>query len=203
MDDRGVPVTGEQSASDSSAEANYRDSNTLLDMPSVLGRSHYRTQGDIHRKESEGRGRFARTINFLKNKWLKWAWHYARSRFGRKHRFNTYPPGHADNGIYPLRASFDDSTLGHPVRLILAGDWATGTRDAFEIGRLIQKRAPHFTIHLGDIYYVGTRAEVRENMLEYLTRWKGQAPRLCYFPWCLLHLNGNLSYQPSANDLQQ
>jgi hypothetical protein len=53
----------------------------------------------------------------------------------------------------------------------LAGDWGSGTEDAFDIGQSVNLGFPHFTIHLGDIYYVGTKKEVQENMLGGRVQW--------------------------------
>ena len=51
------------------------------------------------------------------------------------------------------------------VRLTLAGDWGTGTDEARRSRQADGRRAPDFTIHLGDIYFVGTLAEVNEHFL--------------------------------------
>jgi hypothetical protein len=51
------------------------------------------------------------------------------------------------------------------IRIALAGDWATGTDEAAHIAKLITAFQPHYAIHLGDVYYVGDRAEVDENFL--------------------------------------
>src|SRR6516162_6367476 len=91
------------------------------------------------------------------------AWEYLRNRFGPRHRFETYAPstgsGLRDDGIYELQG--DDGL----VRIALAGDWATGTDEAHEVSERIKEFRPHYSIHLGDVYYVGDDAEVRENFL--------------------------------------
>jgi len=58
-----------------------------------------------------------------------------------------------------------------PVRVALAGDWGSGTKDADEIARCIEREEPHFTIHLGDIYYVGTPEETAAHMLGGKVLW--------------------------------
>ena len=51
------------------------------------------------------------------------------------------------------------------MRIALASDWGTGTDEAFEVAALIGDFDPHYAIHLGDIYYVGSDKEVDENFL--------------------------------------
>src|ERR1035437_8855390 len=48
---------------------------------------------------------------------------------------------------------------------LLAGDWGTGTDEARIVAAAMEKSEPDFTIHLGDVYYVGDNNEVRENFL--------------------------------------
>ena len=72
---------------------------------------------------------------------------YAHERLGPRHALPAYETGGADRGIHRL-GSADAET-----RVAIAGDWASGTDQ------------PHFTIHLGDIYYVGDEHEVRSGML--------------------------------------
>ena len=51
------------------------------------------------------------------------------------------------------------------IRIALAGDWGTGTDEAAEVAALIEAWRPHYSIHLGDVYYVGDPAEVGANFL--------------------------------------
>jgi hypothetical protein len=99
---------------------------------------------------------------------LQWAAQYLRNRIGPRHRFNVYENPAADNGVYPLR---DDSVIGgqsdtkSEVRVSIAGDWGTGTDEAAEVASRMMEFIPHYTIHLGDVYYVGAKSEVEENCL--------------------------------------
>jgi hypothetical protein len=83
---------------------------------------------------------------------------YVRNRLGRRHPFQTYSAGQGSAGVYKMPSEGE-------VRIALAGDWATGTDEAAKIGDLISSFAPHYTIHLGDVYYVGDSPEVDENFL--------------------------------------
>jgi hypothetical protein len=51
------------------------------------------------------------------------------------------------------------------VRVSVAGDWGTGTQEAETVARQMKIFNPHFTIHIGDVYYVGDAPEVNENCL--------------------------------------
>ena len=84
---------------------------------------------------------------------------YARERLGPRHPFAGYPSGTGDRGVYALGGDDD------PVRVSIAGDWASGTDEAAAVGAAIAASGPHFTIHLGDIYYVGDEREVGSSLL--------------------------------------
>ncbi len=101
-----------------------------------------------------------------------WLTSYLRLRLGPRHAFSHYA-GAAGDGIYPLEARDGAAE----IRLALAGDWASLTAEAAQVAAAIGAVTPHFTIHLGDVYYLGSEAEVRasffgEQTLRYLpTRW--------------------------------
>jgi len=90
--------------------------------------------------------------------WYDWLKFYVENRLGPRHPFNYYRS--VDRGVYPLVGVTDGV-----VRLTLASDWGTGTDEARRIGGLMAGEIPDFTIHLGDIYFVGTLAEVNEHFL--------------------------------------
>ena len=84
---------------------------------------------------------------------------YARHRLGPRHAFPDYARTSDDQGIYALRGDDDE------VRVAIAGDWASGTDEAAAVAARIAAARPHFTLHLGDIYYVGAESEVRATFL--------------------------------------
>lgn len=90
---------------------------------------------------------------------FKWVAEYLSQRFGPRHDFLDYTTSGGDSGIYRLQG--DAGT----VRIALAGDWGTGTDEAARVAHRIEEFAPHYSIHLGDVYYVGGLAEVNENFL--------------------------------------
>jgi hypothetical protein len=45
----------------------------------------------------------------------------------------------------------------------IIGDWGTGTEEAARIAALVEKHKPDYTIHLGDVYYVGNKEFILAN----------------------------------------
>jgi hypothetical protein len=93
---------------------------------------------------------------FLPSRLLKWIPNVARFWFHKKHPFRDYTTKGKGTGIYPI----DDR-----VKITIAGDWGTGTDEARIVASAMKRAEPDFTIHLGDVYYVGDDNEVRENFL--------------------------------------
>ncbi len=52
------------------------------------------------------------------------------------------------------------------VKIAFVSDWATGTRLAKNVMRCIGDLSPDLMIHLGDVYYSGTKDEMRDHFLE-------------------------------------
>ena len=98
---------------------------------------------------------FSRLVSFGKGHGYQFVAHvmrYARSPY---HAFQTYTKtGQA--GIYSVEDKF---SLG------VAGDWGTGTKEAYFVTTNMQSHSPDYTIHLGDVYYVGDLPELRTNCL--------------------------------------
>jgi hypothetical protein len=90
----------------------------------------------------------------------EWVRNYLAYVLKRKHAF---PASSAS----PQKAIYDllDENGAENVRLSVAGDWGTGTNEAESVAIQIQKFDPHFTIHIGDVYYVGDPPSVNENCL--------------------------------------
>jgi len=103
--------------------------------------------------------RFPLLAAFTPQRLWNWIRQYLRYRFYPRHPFQVYTKGSADSGIYPLQGDAGE------IRIALAGDWATGTDEAYTISELMRAFKPHYTIHLGDVYYVGDPREVDENFL--------------------------------------
>lgn len=98
---------------------------------------------------------------------ISWVVAYLTYRFGLRHPFQDYV-GNPSRGIYPLVSRLPvngDLPAAGPIRVSLAGDWGTGTPEADAVANHIRAFDPHYTIHLGDIYFVGDLDEVEENCL--------------------------------------
>jgi len=92
-----------------------------------------------------------------------WGWirNYLAYVFHSKHDF---PPFTAS----PKQAMYDllgENNGAQNVRVSIAGDWGTGTSEAESVANCLKQFSPHFTIHIGDVYYVGDPQSVNENCL--------------------------------------
>lgn len=67
----------------------------------------------------------------------------------------------------PQKAVYDlvDQNGSENVRISVAGDWGTGTNEAQAVADQMVSFDPHFTIHIGDVYYVGDLPAINENCL--------------------------------------
>ena len=65
------------------------------------------------------------------------------------------------------------------IRIAMTADWGTGLYGAPEIARQMQKRGPFdLLLHLGDVYYAGTKDEVQERMLDLWPKTAGNLTRV-------------------------
>jgi hypothetical protein len=85
--------------------------------------------------------------------WAAWAGHVMRYIGNSRHEFQTYEKG---SGIYELPEQ---------AKFSIAGDWGTGTDVAQNVINKMVSHKPDYTIHLGDVYYVGDNPELEENCL--------------------------------------
>src|SRR5262249_34202182 len=88
----------------------------------------------------------------------KWIWEYISHPLPRLHPFLGHAASRTDEAVSKLEGDGE-------IRIALAGDWATGTDEANAVAKQIAAFEPHYSIHLGDVYYVGDDAEVGENFL--------------------------------------
>jgi hypothetical protein len=103
---------------------------------------------------------------FTQKQIAAWAGAYWKNRIGKKHPFQTWKKA---SGVFLLCAGYKGiaslAMSQNDVRVSIAGDWGTGTDEANQVALRIEESNPHFTIHLGDVYYVGDESEVLENFL--------------------------------------
>jgi hypothetical protein len=90
-------------------------------------------------------------------------WNWIKSyiqHLGPRHDF--LPASAAANGTSVY-------TVPNNLRVSIAGDWGTGTDEAYFVAKQMMKwddgTGPDVTIHLGDTYFVGDPREVEENVL--------------------------------------
>jgi choline dehydrogenase-like flavoprotein len=101
-------------------------------------------------------GKFPPLIKFITSP--KWLFLYLRDFIHRNAPYQTYPSG--KYGIFDMPTSDEG-----PLRLAVAADWATGTVESQKIADNIRSAKSHYTIHLGDVYFMGEKSQVEENCL--------------------------------------
>jgi hypothetical protein len=73
----------------------------------------------------------------------------------------------------------EPSRLPNPARLAIAGDWGTGLYGAPKIADQMRKLGKFdLLLHLGDVYYAGTEAEVKERMIDIWPKEIGAITRI-------------------------
>ena len=120
-----------------------------------------KSEASADAKEATGEIKTAtqRKLHLLKEFTTKtvWQWlkYYVINRFGKKADYKEYTG--EDKGIY--RITEEETTIG------VVADWATFTFESCEVATKMAERNPHFTVHLGDTYYVGEPKEIAANFL--------------------------------------
>ena len=100
---------------------------------------------------------YPRLKAFLPQNLLPWLSSYLKDAFTPRYPFPDYS-GSGKTGGYPIAPAAGSDR----ITIAIAGDWATGTQEAQTIADLMSAGSPDFTIHLGDVYYVGDQAEIEE-----------------------------------------
>lgn len=111
---------------------------------------------------------FIQLKSFLNIEFVLRALKFAKVFFSFRCKFQDYNYAQGETGIFPLA---QDPTADVPddtgeIRLSLAADWGTGTQEAESVAENMLAFKPHYTVHLGDVYYVGDNAEVNEHCLK-------------------------------------
>ncbi len=134
----------------------FQDPKDLLGLKRSALHSHFRRTVDDLADTSN----YPRLKAFLPQNLWPWVKDYLKYVFKKKHPFLTYPAGE-NAGVYRMEASH----RGEVFKISIAGDWGAGTAEAAKVASAITSFRPDYTIHLGDVYYVGDTAEVSENCL--------------------------------------
>ncbi|WP_125483781.1 metallophosphoesterase family protein [Edaphobacter aggregans] len=106
--------------------------------------------------------KFPRLLAFLQ--FWKWLLPYLRDFIHQDAPYQTYPNG--KSGIFSVAAPPGDG----PMRIAVAADWGTGTLEAETVAENMKASSPHYTLHLGDVYYMGEAVEIAENCLGVATK---------------------------------
>lgn len=142
--------------SPTSPQLKFQDPEHLLELKRSALHSHFRRAVDDLADTSD----YPRLKAFLPQNLWPWVKDYLKYAFKRKHPFATYPTS-GNQGVYGMRAS----DAGQVFRISISGDWGTGTAEAARVASAMNSFHPDYTIHLGDVYYVGDTPEVNENCL--------------------------------------
>ena len=138
-----------------------------LNLGHTQAENHARTQQKLYEEYVAQTSSVTRRIEeFFKTNIIGFGWHYMRSRFGKRHPYQYYP-SQGDSGIYKFHPTKTDGQ----VTLALLSDWANDTKEADEVAHRVAWEAPDYTIHLGDIYFVGSPQEVEENFTAPHASW--------------------------------
>lgn len=121
----------------------------------VLGRSMLLSRFQQQVLDVYG-GKFPSLIKFMTSP--KWFFLYLKDFIHRNARYRTYPKH--KSGVFCVEAPPHG-----PLRIAVAADWATGTIESAKVAENIRSAKPHYSLHLGDIYFMGEKSQVEENCL--------------------------------------
>lgn len=156
-DDEGIDLLGGKMAGTGAVlnPHRFQDQKDLLGLWHSPFHAHFRKKVD---DLSDG-GKFPGIRAFLPWHLVPWLTSYFKYAFSRKHHFLSHVAA-GEQGVYPMGMADDRA-----IRFSIAGDWGTGTAEAHQVASQMSQSNPDYTIHLGDVYYVGDLAEIRENCL--------------------------------------
>lgn len=139
----------------------------FLDLSHSEAENHAKTQKRRYEEYVARTSSVTQIIDqFVKTNLFGWAWHYFKSRFGKRHPYLSYPVD-GDSGIFKLQPGLE----GKPVTVALLSDWANDTKESDSVAHLVARYAPDYTLHLGDVYFVGAPQEIKENFTSPHASW--------------------------------
>jgi calcineurin-like phosphoesterase family protein len=140
------------------AAPNRRSLKDLRRLPRSPALSKYRAALE---RVGQTPSKFPSLSYFSPAAWWNWFRTYAPHAFARNCRFRT------DTGPYQSKYPLRNGSGGQPARISMAGDWGTGTNEAEAVtGSMTPDDAlPDYTIHLGDVYFIGDGPSIDENCL--------------------------------------
>lgn len=152
----------------SSNESPDKRSEKYLDLGHSEAENHAKTQQELYEEHVKNTSEVTNKISgFFKANLFGFAWHYIKSRFGPRHAYQAYPRN-GDSGVYRLQSSIP---AREGISIALLSDWASDTAESDTVAHLVARYAPDYTIHLGDIYFVGTPKEIEVNFTAPHASW--------------------------------
>lgn len=164
-----------------------------LDLGHTEAENHAKTQQELYEKRVKENSNVTNVISeFFKTNLLGFTWHYLKSRLGPRHAYQSYPRN-GDSGIYPMQSSMS-SRVGIDISLL--SDWASDTFESDSVAHLVARHAPDYTIHLGDVYFVGAPKEIEANFTAPYASWYyGASGSLVLAGNHEMYSNGNAFFQ--------
>lgn len=122
----------------------------------LVGRTALMSQIQQVASQAPTGAKFPNLVAFLQ--FWRWILPYLRDFFHKDAPYQTYRDG--KTGIFGIADRPEEE-----LRIAVAGDWGTGTLEANTVAQNMWACSPHYTLHLGDIYYMGEAPEINENCL--------------------------------------
>jgi choline dehydrogenase-like flavoprotein len=136
----------------------YKPRHVALMSNSIFGRSVLisRVQQSAVKSPLSPTTHFPQLMAFVQN--LGWILKYLKDLLHSNVPYREYPP--ENSGIFRIPTPDSQS-----LRIAVAADWGTGTMEADAVKENMESGSPHYTVHLGDVYFMGEIAQVEENCL--------------------------------------
>ena len=165
----------------------------FLELGHSEAENHAKTQQELYEKHVKDTSSVTNVISeFFKTNLLGFAWHYLKSRFGPRHPYQAYPRN-GDTGVYKLQSSISSR---EEISIALLSDWASDTAESDAVAHLVSRYSPDYTIHMGDVYFVGAPKEIEENFTAPYASWYyGASGSLALSGNHEMYSNGNAFFQ--------
>jgi len=165
----------------------------FLELGHSEAENHAKTQQELYEKHVKDTSSVTNVISeFFKTNLLGFAWHYLKSRFGPRHPYQAYPRN-GDTGVYRLQSSIPSR---EEISIALLSDWASDTAESDAVAHLVSRYSPDYTIHMGDVYFVGAPKEIEENFTAPYASWYyGASGSLALSGNHEMYSNGNAFFQ--------
>ncbi|GAB2790977.1 hypothetical protein GCM10027275_39870 [Rhabdobacter roseus] len=149
-------------------ETSENKAEKYLDLGHTEAENHAKAQEKLYEEHVERTTSVTRVLSeFFKTNLLGFTIHYLKSRFGPRHPYQAYPR-YGDSGVYQMQSSIPTREA---ISVALLSDWGSDTDESDAVAHLVARYAPDYSVHLGDVYFVGTPKEVEENFTAPHASW--------------------------------